>query len=221
MKRSSLFCLVFVVVFVLGAVSVSVSSAAEMKSPEFNGAPGVGHLSGGAGTLFGPENISCTESKGGMGLNAGSTKEGTVTIDFNGCKVLGEECHSLGDKAGLILAGGTFRLVLLDVNGKDDLGILLLITPIHWECKFLSTLMNVTGMVIGLIDRKAVKGKEFLILVHAKGAKEQEVKEYLNEKEEAVKEHLSCSVNDGTVEECSLELGEVLLVTEKESELIN
>ena len=221
MRRSSLFGLLFVVMFVLGAVGASTSSAAEMKSPEFNGAPGVGHISAKAGTLFGAQNITCKESSGSTGLNAGSTNLGTVTIDFNGCTLLGEECHSLGDKAGLILTGGTFHLVLLIINGKDDLGILILATPVHIECKFLTILDTVTGMVIGLIDRKAVKGKEFLILVHAKGAKEQEVKEYLNEKEEAVKEVLLSSVNEGTATESGEEGGEALLVTEKESELIN
>jgi hypothetical protein len=221
MRRSSLFGLLFVAMFVVGAIGASMSSAAEMKGPEFVQNPGVGHFKAGKGTLFGPENITCETNSGSTGLKSGSTKEGTVTIDFNKCTLLGEECHSLGDKEGLILAGGTFLLVLLDINGKDDLGILILATPVHIECKFLGILVNVTGMVLGLIVRKATKGKEFEILVHAKGAKEQEVKEYLNEKEAAVKEVLSSSVNEGTAEESGEEGGTAVLTTEKESELIN
>ena len=221
MKRSSLFSLLFVAMFVLGAIGASVSYGAEMRNPEFNGNPGLGHFQSTAGTLFGPENITCTKSSGSTVLKSGATREGTITIDFNGCTLLGEECHSLGDKAGLILTGGTFLLVLLDINGKDDLGTLILATPVHIECNFLGILDTVTGMVIGLIVRKAVKGKEFEFLIKAKGAKEQEVKEYLNEKEETVKEHLSSSVNEGTAEESGEEAGTIKMITEKETELID
>ena len=233
MRRLTLFGLMMaaVVALVVAVFGVSGASAALMAGPGFNAATGNAHNSGGKTTFFGPGGFNITSTKvesteGQPKFSASEPKvlEGTISIDFLEVTLGGEPVWSLGDKAGTVLAGGTYKFVLLIIGGKDDLGILILVSNnLHLESKFLSLLFIVGGMVIGLIDPvKAGKAKEFFILVHAKGPKEQEVKEYLNEKEEAVKEHLTSAVNEGTVEETAEEAeGNVTLTTEKEAELIN
>ena len=219
MKRLKVLGLFIMAVSMLGAtVAASSASAAEMKNPEFT-VQSNGTSTSGPGTLFGPAEIKCLDDTDKT--TAINKKEGTISIDFLDCTSLGEECHSLGDKTGTILTGGKYLLVLLDINGKDQRGILITIEPLHIECKFLSVLAVVTGTVLGLIEAKAGTKKEFIIKIRAKGAKEQEVKEYLNEKEEKVKAGLKTSTNEGTASESGEEAGEDILNTEKETELIN
>ena len=232
MRSLSFMMITAVVALVMAAVDVPGASAAAMVGPGFSAATGNAHSSGGEATFFGPgglnltsKTVESTEGQPKFSTSEPKTLEGTISVDFLEVKLEGEECHSLGDKGGVYLEGGTYKLVLLDISGKDDLGILILVTTkLHLECKFLSTLTIVNGMQIGLIESDKAAGepsKDFLILVHAKGQKEQEVKEYLNEKEEAVKEHLTSTTDEGTEEETALEAGDVTLVTEKAAELLN
>ena len=220
-----LFGLVMVAV-VMAVFGVSGASAALMAGPGFNAAVGNGHNSGNATTWLGPgfnitsKSVESTEGQPKFSASEPKVLEGTISIDFLEFSLAGEPCWSLGDKAGTILEGGTYRFVLLTIGGKDALGIVLFIN-VHLECKFLSTLFSITGAVIGLIDPVAGSKKDFLLLFHAKKQNEQEVKEYLNEKEEAVKQHLTSAANEGTAEESALEDGEITLFTEKEAELIN
>ena len=218
MKRLKVLGMLIMAVSMLSAIVAASSASAAMKNAEFTVASN-GTGTSGPGTLFGPANITCLDDR--MTTTATNKKEGTISIDFLDCTLLGEECHSLGDKTGVILTGGKYLLVLLDINGKDQLGILITIEPLHNECKFLSTLAVLEGSVIGLIEAKAGTKKEFIIKIKAKGAKEQEVKEYLNEEEKAVKAGLKTSTNEGTKEESAWEAGEEILTTEKETELIN
>ena len=218
MKRLKVLGLFIMAVSMLSATVAASSASAAMKNAEFTVAS-TGTSTSGPGTLFGPANITCLDDKDTT--TATNKKEGTISIDFLDCSLLGEECHSLGDKTGTILTGGKYLLVLLDINGKDQLGILITIEPLHIECKFLSTLVSVTGSVLGLIESKEKSKSKFLITIKAKGAKEQEVKEYLNEEEKAVKAGLKSSTDEGTAEESGEEAGEDILTTEKETELIN
>ena len=233
MRRLTLFGLMMaaVVALVVAVFGASGASAALMAGPGFSAATGNAHNSGGKTTFFGPaefditsKKVESTEGQPKFSTSEPKVLEGTVSIDFLEVELGGESCWSLGDKPATVLTGGTFKLVLLSINGKDDLGILVLVSNnLHIECKFLSLLFIVNGMVGGLIEAvKAGKAKEFLILVHAANKTSQEVKEYLNEKEETVKEHLTSATNEGTVEETAEEAeGGVTLVTEKEAELIN
>ena len=221
MKRLKVLGLLLMAVSMLGALTVaSSSSAAEMKNPEFKTAAGPGTSTSTAGTLFGVAEIKCKDDTDKT--TETNKKEGTLSVDFLECTLLGEECHSLGDKAGVILTGGTTKLVLLDPKaGEDKRGLVIAIATLHIECKFLSTLAVVSGSVIGTIEAKAGSKKEFTIGIHAKGAKEQEFKEYLTEKEEKVKATLSTATNEGTASESGEESGTDVLKTEKETELIN
>ena len=218
MKRLKILGVLAVTVFVLGAVTVSVASAAAMKNPEFTVTTnGTGTSS--AATFFGAAEIKCKSGTGtGTAINK---KEGTGTGDFKECSLFNEECHSLGDAGGVILGGGITRLVLGDVSGKDQRLALGEGKELHIECKFLSTLVIVRGSVLGSIEAKAGTKNEFIVKVKAKGAKEQEFTEYLNEKEEAVKVHLESSTNEGTFSESAEEAGEGIVKTEKNTELIN
>ena len=221
MKRLKVLGLLIMAVSMLGAtVAASSASAAKMENAEFTVVTN-GTSTSGPGTLFGAAEIKCADDTDTT--KAINKKEGTISIDFLKCLLLNEPCHSLGDKEEVILTGGTYLLVLLDINGKDQLGIAIIIKPLHIECKFLNTLVVVEGSVIGLIEAKAGTKNEFTILIHAKGAKEQEVKEYLNEEEKAVPDVLSCSVNEGTKAECGEEAGKEgdILKTELNTELIH
>ena len=209
-----------VAMLMLSALATSGASAAAMKNPEFTVETG-GTSTSGEGKLFGLAEIKCKSDTDTT--TATNKKEGTISIDFKECTLGGKQCHSLGDAAGTILTGGSTLLVLLDISGKDQRGVLITIKELHIECEFLATLAVVTGAVLGLIEHEGTASKttKFIIKVKAKGATEQEVKEYLNEKEEAVKAHLSTSTDEGTASESGEEAGEDKLTTTKETELID
>jgi hypothetical protein len=217
-KRLKVLGLLVVALCTFGAMAASGASAAEMKNPEFTVATG-GTSTSGAGVLFGPAEIKCRSDQDRT--TATNKKEGTISIDFLECTSLGEECHSLGDRAGTILTGGRTLLVLLDIGGRDVRGVLITIERLHIECKFLSVLAVVTGSVIGIIEDEGTSKTKFIIKVKARSASTQEVKEYLNEKEEILTAGLLTATNEGTARESGEEAGEDRLTTERETALIN
>ncbi len=220
MKRLKVLGRLIMAVSLLNAtVAVSSASAAEMKNAEFQIASNGKSVSA-SRTLFGTFwAIGCQGDQ--ATTTAANKKEGTITIDFLKCTFEDEECDSLGDTGGKILASGTYLLVLLDIVGKDQLGIVITFKHLHIECKFFVSLAVLEGGVIGSIEARAGTKKEFSIKIRAKGATEQEFKEYLNEREEKVKDVPLCSLDEGTNAECGQEAGEEILSTEKETELIN
>ena len=204
----------------LSAIASSPAAAAEMKNPEFKTAAGPGTGTSTTGTVFGAAEIRCNSDT--AKTTETNKKEGTISIDVKECSLEGEGCHSLGDKEDVILVGGTTLLVLLSPKaGEDKRGIAIKFASLHVECKFLAVLAVFEGGLIGSIEARAGSKREFTIGIRAKGAKEQEFKEYLNEKEEKVKSVLTASTDEGTAQETGLDAGTDVLTTEKETELIN
>jgi hypothetical protein len=216
MKRLKTNCLLVITVIGLCVVVPSVASAAEMTLPEFTVATPGTDVSG-AGTLFGPIQIKCKKDKSQFLFNSGTHVLGTFTFDFEECTLGGEECHSLGDAAGIILDSGEWHLVLDTLSMVDHHLIWWLLKELHIECKFLSVLLLFKGNNLGTITGSKT---EFIIEMRAKGAKEQEFKEFENNKGEKVKAQLLVSEDGGTFEEAALE-SEDILKFEKATEIIN
>jgi hypothetical protein len=209
------------VVLALSAV-VSSGASAAMVLPDFTVATNATGT-GGAASLLGPVAIKATGLD--VKLTAINELEGTFDINFLGVTLLGEECHSLGDKEKVILATGTYKLVLtLKPAGTDvRLVLLTLEPPVHIECKVLSTLIVVSGTILGTLTANAAgKQNKFTIKVNAKSATEQEFKSYENDAGTAVPTKLLCEVLENKKpEECAEEAGTTLITTAAATELIN
>lgn len=210
----------------LAVCSVSMVAAtaaqAETTLPEFMG--GVANTfttKSGLGTLFGADPIVCKKDKG-SGTIAATGRTGTWTTDFEECSVTVDgvtlKCFSLGDKGETILVGGTWSVAR--GPSTDPNLILLTISPeLHIICTgLIEVLIRVRGSVLGLIDK--VSTTVYRLLIHAKSATTQEVKEATNNAGEKFTDHLECSVGPGAFEECAEEGGEVELTAAKATELL-
>jgi hypothetical protein len=225
-KRLKLIGLLVIAMCALGAIASSAASAAAMALPEFTVATG-GTSTSGKGELFGAATIKCNKDKDSQA--AGSKDAGTFTVTFEECTVLVEECHSLGSAAKTIVTGGSYELVLMLLGATDSRLVLFKLRELHIECKSIigPILVLIKGSVLGTIKAKnAGAQKEFEIKVNAKGKKEQEFKEYENNKGEVVKlstagEQLLSSTGGGAFEESGEEAGTDLLITTANTELIN
>lgn len=99
-----------------------------------------------------PESITCKKAKGSGELV--TPHEGTLTVAFEECKLLGANCRSLGDAAGTILLGGA------TTNVYDSLTPLLAarhlaVEPeggVHIECPTLSQLVLLKGNMLLLFS---------------------------------------------------------------------
>jgi hypothetical protein len=215
MKQLKILGLMVVAAFALGAAASGAASAVTMTLPSFSVVTG-GTGTSGAAQFFGAASIKCTSGAGvGSGINS---KMSTSTGEFKGCTVLGEECHSLGDKGGVILGSGTQQLVLVTLAGVDSHLVLLEGPEVHIECKTLSTLIIVKGDVLGSITGS---GKTFTVKVNAKSRTEQEFKGYENDSGTIVKTQLLSSTNEGTFAESGEEAGTGTVTTEKETQIVN
>jgi hypothetical protein len=206
-------------VLVLSAAIVASASAVEMKLPSFsNVTTNTGADKGGASNIFDALNVKCPKSTSQFSVSADG-KEGTFTFDFDECTAVGEECHGLGDKPGIILKGGSWRMVLDTLAGADDRLILFEPAEVHEECKVLSSLVSLKGNVLGRIT--GARGTVFDILTNATSASGQEFKQYENDSGTLIKTQILSSTNEGTFAESGLDLGEDTLTMGNETELIN
>jgi hypothetical protein len=222
MKQLRTIGLALMALCALGAFAASIASAETL--PEFmNALANTWTARGGEGTLFGAAPIKCTEVSG-SGTTEVSGKLGTWTTDFHGCTVviLGKTliCSSLGDREGLILTGGTWHLV----RGPrtDPILIWFLLNELHIECagSGLAALVIVRGNVLGLIRAIGTTKKVFEVLVNAKGATEQETKEFINNSGTSVKAQLLSNLNGGAFSESGENAGRSTVETEKATELL-
>jgi hypothetical protein len=125
-----------------------------------------------------------TSTKGTAELTATSKTLGAVHVMFEGAKCSNglEEgpAESLGDEKEIILVLGEYHLVRLS---SGDVGVWLLIKPVHIDCLFKSGDLLVTveeGNLLGLITPILTKTKTFeLLLQQSKG--KQTIKEYEND----------------------------------------
>jgi hypothetical protein len=207
MKKFATVGLALLVLFVLGAASAGSASAAEPKTiflesktkSTFTATSEKGHLS----THGVPISIECKKSK-----SSGTAEKsgGTLTIDFEGCTLLGEECHSLGDSSGTILTGGSYTDVY-DSLSTEKAGLLpaLLFEPkeLHIECKIASELLLVKGTIL-LLFGELTSGKEVettTIITTVKEGKPGDTNYWLKSEETVKHPLLLTSVSGGTFEE--------------------
>ena len=193
------------VVRILGVLAVALcalggvasSASATMVLPNFSVQTG-GEATGGAGTLFGAAEISCTDVKSTITMNA-DKKSGTFDINFLGCKAFGAECHSEGDEKGIILNKGNWQLVLGTVAGADKHFVLFEPLETKIVCAFLSTKVVVKGTVLGEIT--STGANTFNLKTVATSKTGQEFKEYENDEGALVKTQLLSNTNGGAFSE--------------------
>src|SRR6185437_8805820 len=187
---------------VVALFAVMSASASAVALPEFSKAT---NATGTIGTstfettsaLLG----SITSTSGTTEQTATSTQLGTLHIMFAGVKChgpFGETAagESLGDAAGVVLVLGEYHLVRI---ATGDVGVWLLINPVHIECLFASgtLLLVVQGNLLGLITPILTKTKSFTItLTQSKGS--QTIKEFENDSGVKVKASLTTSIDEGT-----------------------
>ena len=141
---------------------------------------------------------------------------------FEESTLLGKECHSLGDKEGLILVTGEWHLVPLPKDKKHHL-IAFLINETHIECKTLNILVLIIkgSVVLGLwsVPGKEADTTKFSLLVLAPEEK-QEFTEYLNNNNEIVKTTIKAKVGEGAETTASQEDENIEVTTAKLTELL-
>ncbi len=221
MKRLRLFGLLVVSLSALGAVVSSAASGVTMVLPSFSVATS-GTSSSGPGTVFAPTLIECRKDRGLFG--AVSKSLGTYAITFEKCETLGSRCRSLGQAAGsdTVVSTGEYHLVLETLGGRDVRLIWFLVSTLHFECEILgTTLIVISGTVLGSIEAKGTNRKEFLITARAT-SRAQEITSYENDNGTLVAATgLSEAVNEGTARASFAEFGPETMLTERETELLN
>ena len=193
---------------ILGALAIAVCALAALASSGASAAMVLptfsvqtnGTSTSGAGTLFGAAEIRAADDSDTFTMNA-DRRSGTFHIDFLESKALGQECHTAGDLAGIILLGGNYKLVLDTLGGVDHHLILFEPEEAKIECKFLSTRVVVKGNVLGTIVSTGTSGKEYKVDVNATSKTGQEYKEYENDAAEKVKTQLLSNTNGGAFSE--------------------
>jgi hypothetical protein len=218
MKRLKMLGLMAAAVCLLG-IAASSAFAVKMELPSFsNVTTNAGTDKGGPSELFGGVKIKSPKNESQF-LVAANGKEGTFTVDFLEAVAVGEECHSLGDKPGVILTGGKWQMVLDTLAGADSRLILFEPAEVHIECKVLTSLVLVKGKVLGKIT--GPRGTEFIINTAATSATGQEFKQYENNSGTFVTTQLLSGTNEGTFAESGENAPNDELTLEKETELIN
>jgi hypothetical protein len=160
MNRLRLFSLMVAVaaVFALAVAVVSSASGAAMTLPEFSNAVG-GNSTSGPGTLFGATEINCKKAIGSQGATSKSL--GTYALNFEECTTLSTiKCHSLGQATGsnTIATTGQYHVLLEGGTTGAPTHVWLLwflVTELHIECEFASTLVLVKGNVLGTIKEES------------------------------------------------------------------
>ena len=200
--------------FALSAV-VSAVSSATMLLPVFTGTATTGTGASGAGklTVEGGASINCTSSSDSLSFTAGKRNEGTGTLTFSGCTEGGEECVSLGGKAGTITVSGSWHLVLM-LKSKVDGHYFLFVLPtakLHVECaKAAVKLLLIEGSVLGSIAQKSGSKTEFTLTVNdgSEHKGPQEFTEYETEAEKIEKAALNTSQEGSSKTKPSFEFSE-------------
>jgi hypothetical protein len=163
MRQIKLLGVALIAIFALTATAATTAALAEQPEilstlpAKFTGKGGVGKLE-----LTKGKKIECKTN-----TNSGeftSVNLGIITIDFHECHAeeTSVECHSLGDKEGLILVGGDLHIV--DLGGTSlPLGlVVILLSELHVECAggilfLIKTDNGVIGEVTGIKSGEKTK----------------------------------------------------------------
>jgi hypothetical protein len=165
MKQLRILGLALLALFALGALTASVSSAAEEGVLE----PGNFTIKGGPAELktLTPEEIKCKETAGtGVFLTEKEKdRHATGTFTFKGCTANGFKANTLTDAEGTIKANVLF-LICLTESAILLFGVLVLVleAPLHIEVPIIKNLILVKGAAIGSLTKAGqLKGKEFIV----------------------------------------------------------
>ncbi len=220
-RRLRLFGLLVVALSALGAVVSSAAFGVTMVLPSFSALTS-GTSSSGPGTLFGATEIKCRRDKDLFG--AVSKSLGTYDITLEECRTLGSNCRSLGQAvgSGSIVSTGEYHLVLETLGGRDLRLIWFLVSALHVECEILgTTLIVLSGNVLGSIEATGTNRKEFLFHVRATRTA-QEITSYENDSGTLVAAGgLLAAVNEGTARASFEEMGTDVMFTERATVLEN
>jgi len=187
----------------------------EGTASTFTSTGGKGTLSTLAGTT-----VTC-ESETAEGSFAANAVLGPIHIMFNTCKSAGVTCTGLAELNGTILVLGEGHLVVLELAGSAlDVGILVLVNPVHFSCSII--LIEVKGEVLCKATPGNVKTSKFKLVCEQTSNGDPALTTYFNEKGEEVKmgaNGLLTSTNHGAFE-MSAELTEAELTTNPEIEIM-
>jgi hypothetical protein len=155
---------------------------------------------------------------------ASSKQHATGTITYSTCTLGGEECHSLGDPAGIILVEVLFILLRLKTA---DPGVLFgLDKALHIECKFAGTLVLIpaenasnTEGILGLITPILTATKEYKVAVNV-SAGVQEVTQFENDAGEKVTVKFEGSINGGAFKAATLEQASNAVTTASTTKIV-
>ncbi len=153
MRRFKTLGLALTAVVVVAAVGAAYASATTMTLPNFSTNTTFTSTSGEGTFTSSGLTISC-KSDTNEGTMETSNRLGLITIDFKECStsLTTEPCHSLGSSTNnLILASGSWHLVLRLVTNVDQRLFLVLLNPLHIECG--TVLISIRGDVLGKINR--------------------------------------------------------------------
>jgi hypothetical protein len=219
MQRFKVLGLALMAVFALGAFASASASAVAL--PEFSvetnatGTNGAGKLN-----LTGAE-VECTS--GADTLKSASKTLGKFTIEFSGCELVAEECHtevSATEKttAKIILIGGEYHLVR---GASGRVFVWFLIPAQTIKCKHGATLIGVVGSLLGLITPLLTTTKSYEIGVNTVGtAKNQEWTEFENDAGGKVAVSLKGKIGVGTEKNVSEETANNKITTVSATEVI-
>jgi hypothetical protein len=205
MQRLKIFGLALMGVFVLG-VFVS-GSASAVTLPEFTVQTDATGTGGALKYNFTGAETECTSTSNT--LKAVSKSLGKFTIEFKGCEVVGEECHSEASStekttAEIVLLGGEYHLVR---GATEHVFVWFLIPAQTVKCKHASVLLGVVGSLLGLITPILTTTKSYAIGINTVGtAKSQEWTEYENDSGVKVGVSLKGKLGAGTLKTATIEL---------------
>jgi hypothetical protein len=221
MHKLKVLGLAFIAVFALSAVASATASAAQPKvlaeafPVKYTATSNEALLE--ASSIAAPIKCLTSTSEGEL------TNEviGTFHIHFEKCTLEGEECHGLGEAAGVILALGKIEVVFLKLGTGTGLtvGVLFTTEEVHIECKFLSILLRVKGTLVGSITPTNTKTKSFIPVVEQSKGNNKIVK-YFNAAGTEEGTSLLTSVGTGAFALSGQETKEAKETTAKEIEIM-
>jgi opacity protein-like surface antigen len=203
MKRFTILGLA--VLAVLAVSAMASASAWAVALPEFETLTNLTATSGAGKLNLTGAGIKSTSAK--TTVTATSKTEGTFDIMFEKATLGGEECHSLGDVAELILVLGKLRLVR-NVGGGKAL-VLFIPNETHIECKFAATLVlikagSLTQGILGELTPVLTLATAYTLKVVVTGGI-QEFTKYEEDAGTAATVKFEGSINGGAFKAATLE----------------
>jgi hypothetical protein len=219
MQRVSSVVFVCMAVCATGAVVASSASAASAL-PLFSTATAGTATSGEVTLSFESTKTNCKKSNDTFGAGQ---QLGTFRFHFEECRSLAEPCLGLAQALGSIEYTGEWHLVSLKAE-RTHYEIWLLIPLVHIECVLpTSTLLLVSGNILGLIKAQGTSERTFEIAIKTEGSGstlKQALTEFGNDSGTAVAASLKGSIDGGTEKAWFENWESLLLFTEKSTKLL-